>query len=291
MPYLTTTNNNVGLPVLYPISDTGSRQMNTNKADSGVNEPVAALYFVLNGRLNYQLEGLGEFSLSAGQYNIIFPPLEAWPNEGKYDVGIFAIHFPIPYLLNLNVSFPALSFFLDKAQKGISCKLSITEGIADSRMITLIGNIRECSYTTSLKKTYQELQISTLLIIALSRIAGQPSRNKQEIVLKPLDIERIKATRKYLLQNMEQPPTLIELAHKMGLNDFKLKKGYKQVYGMTIFDDFLHARMKKASRLLTETSQSIVAIAELTGYKNVSSFSVAFKQYFDHSPGWLRKIV
>jgi len=88
---------------------------------------------------------------------------------------------------------------------------------------------------------------------------------------------------------MEQPPTLIELARKMGLNDFKLKKGYKQLYGVTLFDDFLHARMDKAKRLLLDTHQSIVAIAELTGYRNVSGFSAAFKRYFDHTPGWFRK--
>ncbi len=75
----------------------------------------------------------------------------------------------------------------------------------------------------------------------------------------------------------------------MGLNDFKLKKAYKQLYGTTLYGDFHHARMERAKKLLEETSQSIVAIADLAGYKNVSSFSVAFKKYFGSTPGEFRK--
>jgi AraC-like DNA-binding protein len=210
--------------------------------------------------------------------------------QKQNNLTAFTIHFSISYLQKLVVPFPVLIFFLEKAQRGIAGKLSAAHGIADPKMITLIRNIQDCPYTGSLKNAYWELQISTLLTIALTKIMTRPPRNKPEIPLKPQDIEKIQAAREYLLQNMEQPPTLIELARKMGLNDFKLKKGYKQLYGMTLFDDFLHARMEKARLLLLETNQSIVAIAELAGYRNVSGFSAAFKRYFGHTPGWFRKI-
>jgi AraC-like DNA-binding protein len=291
LPRTTTKSKTASSSFLYPVPDVNWRMGAVG--DFEADESFVELYFVLDGKATYQPGGLGELSLSAGQYNMIYPPLlqtPAWPAREQNNVTTFTIHFPIPYLQNLVVSFPALSFFLDKVQQGITCKLSKSPGIADPKMITLIRNIQDCSYAESLKKTYLDLQISTLLAIALIRMVARTSRNKPEILLKPQDIEKIQATREYLLQNMEQPPTLIELAHKMGLNDFKLKKGYKQLYGMTLFDDFLHARMEKARRLMMETKQSIVAIAELAGYKNVSNFSVAFKRYFGHTPGWLRKI-
>jgi YesN/AraC family two-component response regulator len=89
---------------------------------------------------------------------------------------------------------------------------------------------------------------------------------------------------------MDEPLTLIALAHKMGLNDFKLKKGYKQLYGATLFEDFFHFRMQRARQLLQQTDHSIIAITEMIGYKNVSAFSVAFKKYFGDSPGTFRKL-
>jgi AraC family transcriptional activator of pyochelin receptor len=178
---------------------------------------------------------------------------------------------------------------LEKAQKNTACLLSEIPGMAGPEMITLIRNILDCPYTGDLRKIYLELQLSALLTISLAR-TGNPGIKKRtgELLLTPQDIEKIEATRQYLLQNMDHPPTLVALAHKIGLNDFKLKKGYKQLYGTTLFDDFLHARMERARQLLLETNQSIVEIAEAAGYKNVSSFSAAFKRYFAHTPGQLR---
>ncbi len=291
MLFQTTTKSKTASSFLYPIPGAGSWRMG-NAGDFEADESLVELCFVLDGKIDYQLEGLGELHLSAGQFNMIYPPClqaRAWLGREQNNLATFTIHFSISYLQNLVVSFPALIFFLEKAQRGIAGKLSATHGIADPKMITLIRNILDCSYVGNLKNTYWELQISTLLPIALTKIMARPPRNKPEIILKPQDIEKIQATREYLLQNMEQPPTLIELARKMGLNDFKLKKGYKQLYGVTLFDDFLHARMEKARKLLVETRQSIVAIAELAGYRNVSGFSAAFKRYFGHTPGWFRK--
>jgi AraC-like DNA-binding protein len=271
---------------LYPTPASDNQGM-------GMND-LSGLYFVLNGRITYPLEGSGDLCLSAGQYNLVYPPVSSTrisAGSSQNNATTFVLHVPAHYLQNLVLSFPALSFFLEKIQKGIAARLSETAGIADPAMLTLIRNIRDCPYTGDLKKIYLELQTSTLIAVALSRIGGRAGRRKQEIPLKPQDIEKIQATRDYLLQNMEKPLTLIALAHKMGLNDFKLKKGYKQLYGATLFDDFLHARMEKARHLLLETSQSVVAIAELAGYKNVSSFSVAFKRYFGHTPGILRRAV
>jgi AraC-like DNA-binding protein len=288
----TTTKSKTTSSCLYPIPATGNWRMGT-AGDSNTDRSLVELCFVLDGKIHSRPEGIGELRLSAGQFTMIYPPFlqtRAWPEQQQTNLTTFTIHFPISYLQNMVVSFPALIFFLEKAQKGIACKLSATQGVADPKMITLIGNILDCPYTGNLKTTYWELQISTLLAIALTKIMVRLPRNKGEILLKPQDIEKIQATRAYLLQNMEQPPTLIELAHKMGLNDFKLKKGYKQLYGVTLFDDFQHARMEKARRLLLETHQSIVAIAELAGYRNVSGFSAAFKRYFGNTPGWFRKI-
>jgi len=107
---------------------------------------------------------------------------------------------------------------------------------------------------------------------------------REDIRLWPADYEKIREARDYLLFNMDQPCTVIELAHKVGLNDFKLKKGFKQLYGSTIFDFLLEARIEKARMLLTETVMSIQEIAVATGYKNISSFTAAFKKRTGVSP-------
>lgn len=252
--------------------------------------PAIELYFVLNGKLSYRQEEKEELYLSAGQYNIFFYPNRSWSDSCRNNTDIFIIPLTFSCLQDWTLAFPTLLPFLDKITRNIACRFSEIPGIADPEMITLIGNIRECLYTGDLKDTYLELQLSSLLTLALAGTSRPATKTRKGILLKPEDIEKIQATREYLLRNMDHPPTLIELARKMGINDYKLKKGFRQLYGTTLFDDFLHARMKKARQLLVGTRQSIVAIADTIGYKNVSSFSVAFKRYFGYTPGHLRKI-
>jgi len=90
--------------------------------DWEADKSLIELCFVLDGKINYQPEGLGELHLSAGQFNMIYPPslqTRVWlDQEQNNHFTAFTIHFPISYLQNLVVPFPALIVFLEKAQMG-----------------------------------------------------------------------------------------------------------------------------------------------------------------------------
>ena len=234
-------------------------------------------------------EPLLQLNLSNGEYNLIYSPgflSSPWLTfMGKNGI-VISLGVRIDHLLHLGHTIQSLSSFLAKVQKGMACKLTNKPAMADLKMIRAARDMMDCHFTGTVKAVYCELKLSNLLVMALAGISGQANADK--MVLKPLDVEKIEATRRYLFDNMDHPPTLIRLARKMGINDYKLKKAYKQLYGTTLFEDFLHARMDKAKTLLQDTSQSIVGIAETVGYKNVSSFAVAFKKYFGCPPGEYR---
>lgn len=75
----------------------------------------------------------------------------------------------------------------------------------------------------------------------------------------------------------------MELAHKCGLNDFKLKSGFKQLYGNTVFGYLGNLRMEVALRLLKE-QKSVRLVAEEIGYKNPQHFTAAFKKKYGVLP-------
>ena len=75
----------------------------------------------------------------------------------------------------------------------------------------------------------------------------------------------------------------------MGMNEFKLKAGFKQVFGISMFDYLIKKRMQEARSLLLETDKPIKEIASLTGYSTKQSFLNAFKKYFHDTPGSFRK--
>ena len=102
--------------------------------------------------------------------------------------------------------------------------------------------------------------------------------------LKDYDTECIRAAHAILATDALRHITIEALALEVGLNRTKLQYGFKKIYGRSIDEYRLQLKMRCASKLLRQTDKSVKEIARLTGYKNISSFSVAFKRVFKQPP-------
>lgn len=87
-----------------------------------------------------------------------------------------------------------------------------------------------------------------------------------------------------LLADLQQPPSLKQIAHQVGTNPTKLSKVFQQHFGMTMFDYLHEHRLIQEQHLLRQTSLPIQQIADNIGYKNHCDFSVAFKRRFGLTP-------
>jgi AraC-like DNA-binding protein len=255
-------------------------------------DTILTLQFVLHHSLSYWLDDGRKRIMTEGQYNIIASPnLQKvnWFDKGNSHTSTFDIHFSPAYLQKVSCDFPDLADLLEKREKGATSQLGSSAATTSPMMMRIIKAILDCPYTGDLRRNYIQTKVSLLLMLALEQISSHPAEKDTTIHLKRYDLEKIHEAREYLMLNMENPPTLKQLAHKMGLNDFKLKKGYKQVFGMTIFGDFNRERMDKAVECLLEKNMSIADTALLTGYQDPPNFIRAFKAYFGSTPGELRK--
>lgn len=106
--------------------------------------------------------------------------------------------------------------------------------------------------------------------------------------LGPRDVERLESARRLLLQRMAAPPSLPELARLVGLNEVKLKQGFRTLFGMSVFAHLRSERMELARRLLVQRHLSVSEIAARVGYANPSKFASAFRKHFGFSPSALR---
>ncbi|THF61235.1 helix-turn-helix domain-containing protein [Pseudothauera rhizosphaerae] len=97
------------------------------------------------------------------------------------------------------------------------------------------------------------------------------------------DLERIERARDILAQQLDQPLTTEYLATKVGINENKLKEGFRYLYDNTPAGVLLELRMRKAYTLL-EAGQQVAQAAWQVGYKYPNNFSVAFTRYFGRSP-------
>ena len=94
--------------------------------------------------------------------------------------------------------------------------------------------------------------------------------------------------RSIIEKNTSRHFSITEVAQQVGLDEVKLKSGFKQVFGIGIFQFMLQAKMQKAWTLILETNRPVKEIAMLTGYTSNQNFVTAFKKYFNATPDSLR---
>lgn len=98
------------------------------------------------------------------------------------------------------------------------------------------------------------------------------------------DRGKIVQAREILLQNLGEPLTIKELSRKIAMNECYLKKGFKELFGTTIFDFYQNERMHYARYLLYEKGLSVTEVSFMLGYSSISHFSTAFKKHTGLKP-------
>ena len=116
------------------------------------------------------------------------------------------------------------------------------------------------------------------------------TKKNKDFRLNSSDIRKIRQIHDYILKNLEKPLSpLIELAHTFGTNEYKVKYGFKQLYGQTVFRFLINERLRKASVLIQHSDIPLKEVAHITGFISVPHFSKAFKNKYGYTPGDLRK--
>lgn len=134
------------------------------------------------------------------------------------------------------------------------------------------------------KRLFLEARIFELIIVYLHQ-----AEEKQAVTFKQEDINKIMLAKQLVEQDLQKPNSLIELSRKAGINDYKLKKGFKELTGHTVFGYLYKIRMEKAHYFLSKEKKTVNEVAFLVGYKNAQHFIAAFKKKYNILPGSLNK--
>jgi len=154
----------------------------------------------------------------------------------------------------------------------------------------IVGNIRACGMTGSLRSLYLEAKILEFLTLQLDQLylTDSDSRTGFEINISASERDRIYDAMLYLNKHYTETETIQTLAQRVGLNTTKLKAIFKKECGSTIFEYVHQLRMKKALMLLCDTRMSISEVAQEVGYKSLSAFSAAFRKTTGVTPSQVR---
>ena len=98
------------------------------------------------------------------------------------------------------------------------------------------------------------------------------------------NVRKIRKAKDLLIAEMNEPPTLEVLAERISLPVGRLKEGFKQLYGDSVFGFLLDYKLDYARKLLLSQSYSVGEVAARVGYSTASHFIAAFKKKFGVTP-------
>ncbi|QEC78701.1 helix-turn-helix domain-containing protein [Mucilaginibacter ginsenosidivorax] len=253
---------------------------------------LITMYFNLKGKFSLASPGAAKIiELGNNEHNLFYgKEAEGIIKVEELKMKSFMIQFTRDSFFNIaRDGNDALKRFADNIVNGKLVALSETNLNIDIAIQSCLRAILECRYTESLKRIFYYSKAIELLVLQAGAFDNSKI-NHTRYLKSDYDKERILFARDYILDKLETPPTLMELARIAGINEFKLKKGFKEVFGTTVFGYLNEIKMELAKNDLLEKRKNATEIAFELGFSSVQHFSNAFKKKFGVSPNQAWKV-
>jgi AraC-like DNA-binding protein len=156
------------------------------------------------------------------------------------------------------------------------------ENISPSMAIVL-NQMFHYNLNPSIKNLYYKGKGYELLSLFFNR-NEDPNAEQCPFLIDEENVLKIKKAKEIIIANMAEPPGLQELADEIGLNIKKLKMGFKQIYGDTVYGFLFDHKMEFARNLLDSGSYNVNEVGLKIGYSTGSHFIAAFKKKFGTTP-------
>ncbi|NML36610.1 helix-turn-helix domain-containing protein [Chitinophaga sp. G-6-1-13] len=247
---------------------------------------VVRLHFGLRGDYLFSYQQLGKtYDLIGGHHNFMYShPFDMVVENKTFELEIFGIQFPREKFLSFTQQGnDQLKRFADKVAAGQPVIFTDTWGALDSQMEQVISQIRFSKYAGDFQRLF--LLSKSLELLVLSAESCTAADQRQAIYLKSKqDTEKIIAVRDLLNTRLDSPPSLTEIARTVGLNEYKLKRGFKEKFNNTVFGYLTDQRLHLAHQYLRDTGKTAAEIAAELGYATPQHFNNAFKKKFGFTP-------
>ena len=259
----------------------GSEIQKTNSKD--VKRSLIQFHFCVKGGANFVFNN-GNYLLPIDQNKVVL---------------LFNPEKDLPINLNLNPKSSILSIIIS-IKKFHSLFSSDAENIPflsgentakkyyESMIITpsmnfVISQIIKAKVNNNMKSLYITGKIYELLSLCFSKSEDSSIENCP-FLADESNVLKIKAAKDIIIQRISEPPTLAELSNEIDLSLKKLKEGFKQIYGTTVYGFLFDYKMELARKLLESRAHNVNEVGLKVGYSTATHFINAFKKKFGTTP-------
>jgi AraC family transcriptional regulator, transcriptional activator of the genes for pyochelin and ferripyochelin receptors len=254
---------------------------------------VIRLHIGLRGNYSFRHCQLDTtFDLIGGHHNLLYSKdFEMTVYNRTLELETFGVQFPRETFLRFTQNATdLLKRFSDRIINGQPVILTDDWGAVDPAIHQVIDQIIHHRYTGDLQRLFLLSKSIELLVCCAESCERAINAPPQPQILKsPADKEKILAARDLVNARIDSPPSLSEIARTIGLNEYKLKRGFKETFNTTVFGYLTAQRLCVARRYLLDTQKTAAEIAFELGYSTPQHFNNAFKKHFGHTPDMVRK--
>ena len=263
------------------------KQTNENEFESNFNSKIGKDYiqfhFCLKGQMNFVFnQGNYSFPVNEDHSILLFNPKKTLPIKVELS--------PNTWLVSLLISITKFhSLFSDDAvhisflspensAKKYYDNLPFTSSIA-----VVLSQILQAKVHDSMKSLYFKGKVYELLSLYFNK-SEDPSLEQCPFLIDEENVRKIRKAKDIILERMSDPPSLENLSAEIGLSLKKLKEGFKQLYGDTVFAYLLDQKMGEAIRMLDSQKFNVNEVGLKLGYSTASHFIAAFKKKYGTTP-------
>lgn len=157
------------------------------------------------------------------------------------------------------------------------------DGKISPSMAISLNQIINYNLNTSIKTLYFKGKALELLSLYFNR-SEDADIEQCPFLVDETNVIKIRKAKDIIIARMAEPPTLQELSEDIGLSLKKLKEGFKQIYGDTVFSFLFDYKMEVARKLLEAGDHNVNEVGLKVGYSTSSHFISAFKKKYGTTP-------
>lgn len=157
------------------------------------------------------------------------------------------------------------------------------DGVISPSMAIVLNQLINYNLNQSIKPLYFKGKAYELLSLYFNR-SEDADIEQCPFLVDETNVIKIRKAKDIIVSRMAEPPSLQELADEVGLSLKKLKEGFKQIYGDSVFSFLFDYKMEVARKLLEAGDDNVNEVGHKVGYSTSSHFIAAFKKKYGTTP-------
>ncbi|MGY8969379.1 MAG: helix-turn-helix transcriptional regulator [Flavobacteriales bacterium] len=248
-----------------------------------VDQEFIQFHFCSKGQMNFSFnQGNYNFPLSDGHSMLLFNPQKTLPIDLELapQTWLVSILISVTRFHSLFSSDADHISFLspENSSKKYYDTLPFTSSIA-----VVLSQVLQAKVHDSMKELYFKGKVYELLSLYFNK-SEDPSLEQCPFLVDEENVQKIRRAKDIILERMTDPPSLENLSLEIGLSLKKLKEGFKQLYGDTVYSYLLDHKMEEARRMLDSQKFNVNEVGLKLGYSTASHFIAAFKKKYGTTP-------